>query len=162
MEVVALSFIDILFRYTWIYSIKSKAETMSVFQTFKSMVELELNLKIKSVQSDWGGEYRPVSTLLASFGISHRLTCPHTHHQNGVVERKHRHIIDLGLTLLHHASLPLQFWDYAFTTSVYLINRLSTASLKFATILHYLRHPPLSPFFCIEFKKSLLNLEANV
>ena len=50
-----------------------------------------------------------------------------------MVERKHRHIIDLGLTLLHHASLPLQFWDYAFTTSVYLINRLPTASLKFVT-----------------------------
>jgi len=42
------------------------------------------------------------------------------------------HIVDLGLTLLHHATLPLQFWDYAFTTAVYLINRLPTASLNFA------------------------------
>jgi len=33
--------------------------------------------------------------------------------------------------MLHHASLPLQFWDYAFTTVVYLINKLPTASLKF-------------------------------
>ena len=41
-------------------------------------------------------------------------------------------IVDLGLTLLHHASLPLQFWDYAFTTDVYLINRLLTASLNSA------------------------------
>ena len=49
-----------------------------------------------------------------------------------MVERKHRHIVDLGLTLLHHAALPLQFWDYAFTTVVYLINRLPTASLNFA------------------------------
>jgi len=40
-------------------------------------------------------------------------------------------IVDLGLTLLHHASLPLQFWDYAFTTIVYLINRLPTVSLNF-------------------------------
>ena len=71
------------------------------------MVELQLNTKIKSIQSDWGGEYKPFSNLLASFAISHRLIYPHTHHQNGVVERKHRHIADLGLTLLHHASLPL-------------------------------------------------------
>ena len=127
-----VSFIDAFSRYTWIFPIKSKAETISVFQAFKYMVELQLNSKIKIVQSDWGGEYRPFSTLLASFGVSHRLTCPHTHHQNGVVERKHRHIVDLGLTLLHHASLPLQFWDYAFTTIVYLINRLPTSSLKFA------------------------------
>ena len=75
---------------------KSKAETISVFQNLKSMVELQLNTKNKSIQSDWKGEYKPFSRLLASFGISHRLICPHTHHQNGVVERKHIHIVDLG------------------------------------------------------------------
>ena len=67
------------------------------------MVELQLNTKIKSVQSDWGGEYRPFTALLNSYGISHGLICPHTHHQNGVVERKLRHIVDLGLTLVYHA-----------------------------------------------------------
>jgi len=102
---------------------------MSVFQTFKLSTELQLNTKIKSVQSDWGGEYRPFSALLVIYGISHRLICPHTHHQNGVVERKHRHIVDLGLTLLHHATLPLQFWDYVFVTVVYLINRFSYLDL---------------------------------
>ena len=54
------------------------------------------------------------------------------HHQNGVVQRKHRHIVDLGLSLLHLATLPLKFWDYAFVVAVYLINRLPTASLNFA------------------------------
>lgn len=71
-------------------------------------------------------------------GIQHRLICPHTHHQNVVVERKHRHIIELGLTLLHHASLPLKFWDSAFCPAVYLINRLPTASLKFEIPYHVL------------------------
>jgi len=52
------------------FPIKSKTETISVFQAFKSMVELQLNNKIKSVQFDSGGECRPFSTLLASFGIS--------------------------------------------------------------------------------------------
>lgn len=32
----------------------------------------------------------------------------------------------MGLTLLLHTGLPLKFWDYAFETAVYLINRLST------------------------------------
>jgi len=66
-----------------------------------------------------------------SVGIIHKLICPHTHHQNGVVERKHRHITELGLTLLHHASLPLKFWDFPFQTAVYVINRLPIASLQF-------------------------------
>lgn len=47
-----------------------------------------------------------------------------------MVERKHRHIVDLGLTLISHASLPLKFWDHAFLTAVYLINRLPTMSLN--------------------------------
>ena len=48
------------------------------------------------------------------------------------MERKHRHIVELGLSLLSHASLPLSFWDHAFQTAVYLINRLPSAPLKFA------------------------------
>ena len=45
---------------------------IDAFQNFKSRVELQLNTKIKSIQSDWGSEYKPFSNLLASFGISHR------------------------------------------------------------------------------------------
>nr|KYP67039.1 Retrovirus-related Pol polyprotein from transposon TNT 1-94 [Cajanus cajan] len=126
-----VAFIDAFSKYTWIYPLKSKAETLSVFQQFKAMAELQFNTKIKSVQSDWGGEYRAFTSFLATNGIQHRVICPHTHHQNGVVERKHRHIVEIGLTLLHHASLPLKFWDFAFTTAVYLINRLPSAALNF-------------------------------
>ena len=127
-----VSFIDAFSRYTWTFPIKTKVEIVYVFQTFKLSVEIQLNTQIKSVQCDWDGEYRLFSALLASYGISHRLIFPYTHHQNGVVERKHRHIVDLGLTLLHHATLPLQFWDYAFVTVVYLINRLPIASLNYS------------------------------
>ena len=40
---------------------------------------------------------------------------------------------ELGLSLLSHASLPLSFWDHAFVTAVYLINRLPSAPLNFYT-----------------------------
>ncbi|XP_019435087.1 PREDICTED: uncharacterized protein LOC109341601 [Lupinus angustifolius] len=83
-----------------------------------------------AVQSDWGGEFRTFTKYLTSLGINHRVSCPHTHHQQGTVERKHRHIVETGLALLTHANLPLTFWEYAFTTAVYLINRLPTPSLK--------------------------------
>ena len=73
------------------------------------MAEFQFNSKIKNLQIDRGGEFRPLAPFLAGCGIKHRLICPHTHHQTGVVERKHRHIVELGLILLHHASLPLKF-----------------------------------------------------
>jgi len=67
--------------------------------------------------------------LLAINGISHLTTPPHTPEHNGYSERRHRHIVETGLTLLSHASLPLIFWSQAFATTVYLINRLPTKSL---------------------------------
>ena len=42
-------------------------------------------------------------------GIYHRLTCPHTSRQNGIAERKHRHIQEMGLTLLAQSSLSPQY-----------------------------------------------------
>jgi len=47
-----VTFVDAFSRYTWIFPIKTKIETLSVFQTFKQVVELHLNCKIKQVQSD--------------------------------------------------------------------------------------------------------------
>uniref|UniRef100_A0A803QE35 GAG-pre-integrase domain-containing protein n=1 Tax=Cannabis sativa TaxID=3483 RepID=A0A803QE35_CANSA len=41
-----------------------------------------------------------------------------------------RHIVEMGLTLLAQANMPLKFWCDAFQTSVYLINRLPTLVLK--------------------------------
>jgi hypothetical protein len=54
--------------------------------------------------------------------ISHLVSCPHTHQQNGAVERKYRHIVEVGLSLLSHASMPLKFWDEAYLTAAFLIN----------------------------------------
>ena len=40
--------------------------------------------------------------------------------------RKHHHIVEVGLALLAHASMPLKFWDEAFLTATYLINLMSS------------------------------------
>ncbi|KAE8712800.1 putative bifunctional riboflavin biosynthesis protein RIBA 1 [Hibiscus syriacus] len=42
------------------------------------------------------------------YGIIHRVACPHTSDQNGVTERKHRHVIELALVLLAQAAMPLR------------------------------------------------------
>jgi histone deacetylase 1/2 len=58
------------------------------------------------------------------------VSCPHTSQQNGVAERKHRHLVETGLALLAHASVPLRYWDEAFLTACYLINRMPTSVLN--------------------------------
>lgn len=84
------------------------------------------------MQIDSGAEFRAFTFFffLKEQGIIHPLSCPHTRHQSGRVERKHRHIMETSLTLLAKAGVPLTFgWD-AFQTSVYLINKTPTSILE--------------------------------
>jgi len=97
-----------------------------------------LDRKIKAIQTDWGGEYQRLSSFFTKVGISHQVSCPHAHQQNGAAERKHRHIVEVGLALLSGASMPLKFWDEAFLTTTYLINRLPSAVINFTTPLERL------------------------
>lgn len=69
------------------------------FFSFKNQAELQLGFPLKTLQSDWGVEYRAFTTFLTNNGIIHKTSCFRTHEQNGVVERKHRHIVDHGLAL---------------------------------------------------------------
>jgi len=47
-----------------------------------------------------------------------------------LAKRKHRHIVETGLTLLAQSKLSLRHWVDVFNTAVYLINRLPTLVLK--------------------------------
>jgi transposase InsO family protein len=122
-----ISFIDDFSKFTWVYLMHDRSEASRLFRQFQTHVERLLGTKIKTVQSDWGGEYQKIhNTFFRSLGITHRVSCPHTHQQNGSAERKHRHIVETGLALLAHASMPIKFWDEAFLTATYLINRMPT------------------------------------
>ncbi|XP_075665241.1 uncharacterized protein LOC142634878 [Castanea sativa] len=57
-----------------------------------------------------------------SHGTLPQRSCPYTSQQNGRVERKHRHILDVVRTLVISASLPERFWGEAVLTAVYTIN----------------------------------------
>jgi histone deacetylase 1/2 len=102
-------FVDAYTKYVWYYPLVAKSDVYSVFHQFQTLVERQFSLKIKFVQTDWGGEYRKLSIFFQTVGIHHRLICPHTHEQNGTIERRHRHIVETGLTLLGQCKTPFQF-----------------------------------------------------
>ena len=113
--------------------LEKKSDVFQVFHNFQNLVERKFSRKIISIQSDWGGEYEKLNSFFQKIGISHRVSCPHAHQQNGAAERKHRHIVEVGLALLANASMPLKFWDEAFLAAVYLINLLPSKVIDFET-----------------------------
>ncbi|CAJ2636330.1 unnamed protein product [Trifolium pratense] len=76
-----------------------------------------------------GGEYtsNKFSELLAYDGTIHQTSCTDTPQQNGVAERKHRHIVETARSLLLSASVPCEFWGEAIRTAVHAINRIPSS-----------------------------------
>ena len=133
-------FVDYFTKYTWFFPLKLKSDVPTVFEQFKNLIENFFDAKIKTVYSDGGGEYQALSHTLKRFGIQHLTSPPYTPEHVGSAERKHRHIVETGLTLLHTASAPIKFWSYAFQSATYLINRMPTPTLKNNTPYHTLFH----------------------
>ncbi|CAH9063661.1 unnamed protein product [Cuscuta epithymum] len=111
---------------------RRKSEVFHHFCNFQTLVENLLSRKIKFFQSDGGGEFDNIMfhTHFLKTGILFRKSCPDTPAQNGVAERKHRHLLELTRTMLIESSLPPSFWVDALYTATYIVNRLPTPLLK--------------------------------
>lgn len=90
------------------------------------------------MQTDWEGEYQALHPFFTKLEIEHHVSCPYAHQQNGSAERKHRHLVEVGLSLLSHAHIPLKYWDEAFISAAYLINRVPSKTVEHATPLERL------------------------
>lgn len=85
-------FIDAFTKFTWIFYLKLKFDALSTFVSFKINVKLQLNYKIRAFHIDMSSEYQAFILYLKQSGITFSLSCSYTHKQNGILERKHRHI----------------------------------------------------------------------
>nr|GFA05373.1 integrase, catalytic core [Tanacetum cinerariifolium] len=89
-----LTIVDDFSRAIWIFLLKQKNEASQQLQNFHKMIEVQFEKGIKRIRCDNGGEF--ISNKMLEFYNEKRIfletTCPHTPQQNGVVERKHRHL----------------------------------------------------------------------
>jgi hypothetical protein len=116
-----VNFIDDFSKFTWIYLLKFKSEVFQKIWEFQALVEWFFDKKNLAIQTEWGGEYEKLNPIFQQIGISHHIYCPRDHQQNGTTERKHRHIVEVGLSLLVQAHMPLKYWDEAFLAITFLI-----------------------------------------
>lgn len=95
-----------------------------------------------------------LSDSLASFfdesRIVHQTTNPSTPEQNGVAERKNRHLLEIARALMFTMNVPKTFWAKAIQAAVYLMNRMPTRILSFQSPLEMLC--PDTPLFSFPLK----------
>ncbi|KAG7533197.1 Integrase catalytic core [Arabidopsis thaliana x Arabidopsis arenosa] len=127
-----VTFIDEKSKYTWLTLLPSKDRVLEAFKNFHTYVTNQYNAKIKIFRSDNGGEYtsQAFKEHLASHGIIHQTSCPYTPQQNGVSERKNRHLMETARSIMFHTNVPKRFWSDAVMTACYLINRTPTRILQ--------------------------------
>jgi IS30 family transposase len=111
--------------------LKHKGEVLRCFKDFHKMVTNQFGAKVKIIRSDNGTEY--VNNEFASYcsdqGIIHQTTCPGTPPQNGVAERKNRHLLEVARSLMFQMNVPKYLWSEAVMTAAYLINRMPSRIL---------------------------------
>jgi transposase InsO family protein len=83
----------------WFYPMETKSSVSNIFPQFKKFVETCFQKPLKTLYSDNGGEFIALKSYFLRHGITHYTTAPYTPQQNGVFERRHRHIVETGLTL---------------------------------------------------------------
>ena len=93
-----VSFIDDHTRLTWVFLMKSKSEVSEIFKKFHSMIQTQFHTNIQILKTDNAKDY--FNYVLASYltqkGVIHLSSCVDTPQQNGIAERKNRHLLEVA------------------------------------------------------------------
>ena len=129
---------------------KHKDEAQPLIKRFFSYVSTQFESHIKNFRSDNGGEFLSLQSFFKDNGVIFQHSCVYTPQQNGVVERKHRHILQVAQALKIQAQLSNQFWGECALAIVHIINRLPSPVLSFKTPFECLySKPPCYSHLCV-------------
>lgn len=126
-----LTIVDDYSRMTCVCLLKPKNDVVMI-KNFIQLIKTQFNKTIKVFRSDNGTEFvnSECTRLFLENGIVHQRTCAYTPQQNGVVERKHRYILEIARAIRFQGSIPLKFWGHCVLGAVYMMNRLPSVALK--------------------------------
>lgn len=137
-----LTIVDDYTRMTWVYLLRSKSDALICLKQFFVLVKNQFSTVIKTVRSDNGYEFfkNECTEFFNMSGIVHQSSCVYTPQQNGVAERKHRHLLEVARSLKFQSHVPSKFWGECVLTACFLINRLPTPILSWKCPFELLYH----------------------
>jgi transposase InsO family protein len=99
--------------------LQHKLETQGTLKCFLNKAQNEFERKVKKIRNDNGSEFKnlQVEEYIEKEGIKHEFSAPYTPHQNGVVERKNRTLIDMARTMFGEYKTLERFWSEAVNTA---------------------------------------------
>lgn len=126
-----VTFLDDFTHYAMAFLIKTK-EVFEKIKEYAARVEARWGTRISKLRCDNGKEYinSKVISWCKKKGTKLNNTLPYTPQLNGKAERLNRTLMDKAKVLLFDSSLEKEMWGEDFYTSVYLVNRAPTDTLK--------------------------------
>lgn len=111
--------------------LQSKTQTANVLQIFLKNAETQFKSQVQIIHNDNGTEFvnAACTKLFQEKGMHHQRSCVYTPQQNGTVERKHRHLLDMARALIFQSRMPSKYWGEAIMMATTIINVLPTRVL---------------------------------
>jgi hypothetical protein len=111
---------------------KHRSEALSLYKNFSAMIRTHFDTCIRVFHVDSVGEYLSdaLHQVFAEQGTPVQFSYPGAHAQNGVVEHKHRHLLEIAHALMIASFIPPHFWAEAISTATYLINIQPSSALQ--------------------------------
>lgn len=102
------------------FLLHNKIEVYLKFKQFIIDLSNQFPFKIHTIRNDSGTEFLSYAfqELLHYHGILHQLSCPYIPQQNGRVEKKQQHILQVVRCLKIQASIPNIYWGECVLTTV--------------------------------------------
>lgn len=96
------------------------------------MVQNQFNTTVKRIRTNNGSEFfnDQCKFIFLNKCTIHKSSCSYSTDQTGVVEIKHKHLIEVARVLKIEANVPPMFWEDCILTACYLINLMPSTVLN--------------------------------
>ena len=130
--------VDDYSRYVWVKFIKEKSQGPTVLIQLITLLENQLEQKLRVVRLDRGGEF--IADRFVAFcnskGIARQFTNAETPQQNRIVERMNKTFLERTRSMCILAKTPKSMWIEVVNTVAFLINCLPTKSCPDVQLLN--------------------------